>query len=166
MLIVIGAVLSAVLAAVNGLQLASLQRALGGLRLPESQLGGYDTGYVELIRSRMTDELLERYGASHYLWDLLFPLVFAGTIIVLVGYICAGRKIAWLLVVLPVLFAVADIAENLTLEALVSGPDVLSSEVAMASTLTVVKTVLLVMSIAAALAALLVRPRTPAGPST
>lgn len=165
-LIVIGVALSAVLAAVNGLQLASLQRALGGLALPESQLGGYDTGYIELVRGRMTDELLERYGASHYLWDLLFPLVFAATILTLVHYICKGRTIAWLLMVPPILFAAVDIAENLTLEALVNGPDVLSSEVAMASTLTVVKTVLLVASIAAALGALLVRPRTSPGQHT
>lgn len=158
-LIVMGTLLSAVLAAINGLQLASLKRALGGLPVPESQFGGYDAGYVELVRERMTDELLERYGASHYLWDLLFPLVFTATIILLISHIGAGRKASWLLMNPPVLFAAVDIAENLTLEALFNGPDVMASEVALASTLTVIKTVLLVMSIAAALSALLIRPR-------
>lgn len=161
-LIVAGVLLSAVLAGINGLQLASLQRALGGLRTPEAQLWGYDTGYIELVRARMTDELLERYGASHYLWDLLFPLVFAATIILLITRICRGRKIGWFLMVPPVLFVAVDITENLTLEALVAGPSVMASAVALASTLTIMKTVLFALSIASALLALLTRPRTPA----
>lgn len=121
MAILVGAALSAVLATINGLQLQSLERALGGLEAPEAQLGGYDAGYIELVRSRMTDELLERYDASHYLWDMLFPLVFAATIMLLIAYICAGRKRRWLLMLAPVLFAVVDIAENLTLESLMGG---------------------------------------------
>lgn len=162
MLIVAGVLLSAVLAGINGLQLASLQRAMGGLRTPEAQLWGYDSGYIELVRTRLTNELLERYGASHYLWDLLFPLVFAATIILLITRICAGRKIGWLLMVPPVLFAAVDIAENLTLEALVKGPEVMASVVALASALTIMKTVLFALSIASAFLALLTRPRTPA----
>jgi len=48
-LIVIGTLLSVVPAAIDGLQLASLKRALGGWPVPESPLSGYDSGYVELV---------------------------------------------------------------------------------------------------------------------
>lgn len=157
--IILGVLASVVLAAVNGLQLASLERALGGLRTPEAQLAGYDAGYIELVRLRMTDELLERYGASHYLWDMLFPVVFAGTVILLIARICAGRKRRWLLMVAPVLFAGVDIAENLTLEAVMTAPTIVVSTVTLASTLTIAKGVLLALSIMSALLALLTRPK-------
>ncbi len=146
------------LAAVNGLQLASLERALGGVSTPETQVGGYDVEYVELVQSRMTDELLERYGASHYLWDLLFPLVFAATLIVLIFHLGAGRKRRYLLILGPVLFAVVDIAENITLEFLITSPDIAPDIVSLASALTIAKTVLLGVSLLCALLALLIRP--------
>lgn len=157
--IIVGGIFSAVLAAINGLQLASLERALGGLKTPEAQLGGYDAGYIALIRFRMTDELLERYGASHYLWDLLFPLVFAATIVMLIAYICAGRKRQWLLMLAPILFAAVDIAENLTLEALMIAPSVDVTTVTLAAVLTVMKVAFFAMSVVAALLALLTRPK-------
>lgn len=157
--ILVGAVLSVVLAAVNGLQLASIERALGGVGTPETQVGGYDVGYVELVQSRMTDELLERYGAYHYLWDILFPLVFAGTLILLIFRLCAGRKRRYLLVFAPALFAGVDIAENITLESLITSLDVAAGVVTLASALTIAKTVLLGLSLASALLALLTRPR-------
>lgn len=157
--LILGTLLSAVLAALNGLQLASLQRALNGLGMPESQLAGYDAGYVESIQAGMTDELYERYGAAHYLWGILFALVFAATLMLLILTITRGRKIAWLLAVAPVLYAATDIAENLTLEAVFAEVAIDSGTVALASTLTVLKTILFVASLAAALLALLVRPR-------
>lgn len=158
MAILVGAVLSIVFAVVNWLQLASLERALGDVSTPETQVGGYDVAHVELVQSRMTEELLERYGASHYLWGILFPLVFAATLVLLIFHLCAGRKRRYLLVLAPVLFAAVDIAENLTLEALMSSPDITAGTVALASALTIGKTVLLGLSLVAALLALLTRP--------
>ncbi|WP_162149401.1 hypothetical protein [Arthrobacter sp. Br18] len=157
--IVLGVLLSAVLAMINGLQLASLERALNGLRMPDTRLAGYDAGYVQAIQAGMTDELYERYGASHYLWDMLFPLVFAATLVLLITRITRGRRIARLLMVVPVLYAAVDIAENLTLEAVFSSAVIDSGTVALASTLTVLKAVLFIASLVAALLALLVRPR-------
>ncbi len=158
-MIVLGVLLSAVLAMINGLQLASLERALNGLRMPDTRLAGYDAGYVQAIQAGMTDELYERYGASHYLWDMLFPLVFAATLVLLITRITRGRRIARLLMVVPVLYAAVDIAENLTLEAVFSSAVIDSGTVALASTLTVLKAVLFIASLVAALLALLVRPR-------
>lgn len=157
--IVLGVLLSVVLAMINGLQLASLERALNGLGMPDTQLGGYDAGYVESVQAGMTDELYERYGASHYLWDLLFPLVFAATLVLLILRVTRGRKIALLLLIVPVLYAAVDIAENLTLEAVFASETIDSGTVALASTLTVLKTVLFAASVVAAILALLVRPK-------
>ncbi|MHA7273306.1 hypothetical protein ACX80Z_07725 [Arthrobacter sp. TMT4-20] len=157
--IIAGFILTVVLATVNWLQLASLERALGGVSVPETQLFGYGVGYVEVIHSQMTDELLERYGASHYLWDVLFSLAFALTLIMLARRIARGRKILWLLMLVPVLFAAVNIAENLVLEALMGSDQITSQAVMVASTLTVLKTILFVLSLATALLTLGTRPR-------
>lgn len=158
-IILLGLILSAVLATINWLQLASLERALEGVAVPETQLLGYGADYVEGVRARMTDELLERYGASHYLWDVLFSLVFAATLILMVRRIARGRKIRWLYMVVPVLYVLVNIAENLVLEALFASEAVTSQAVAFASTLTVLKVALFVLSLVAALLTLGTRPR-------
>ncbi|WP_192476637.1 hypothetical protein [Arthrobacter sp. AET 35A] len=157
--IIVGFILSVVLAAINWLQLGSLERALGGVAVPETQLFGYDVGYVEVVRTLMTDELLERYGAAHYLWDVLFSLAFALTLILLARRIARGRKILWLLMVVPVLYAAVNIGENFALEALMGSDTITSQAVMLASTFTVLKTVLFVLSLATALLTLGTRPR-------
>ncbi|MBG6217096.1 hypothetical protein IWX75_001550 [Arthrobacter sp. CAN_A6] len=157
--IVLGVLLSAVLATINGLQLASLQRALNGLGMPDTQLGGYDAGYVESVQAGMTEELYERYGATHYLWDMLFPLVFAATLVLLILRVTRGRKVALLLMIAPILYAAVDVAENLTLEAVFASGTIDSGTVALASALTVLKTIFFIASLVAALLALLVRPK-------
>ena len=158
-IIIAGFILTVVLATINWLQLASLERALGGVSVPETQLFGYSVDYVETIDTLMTDELLERYGASHYLWDVLFSLAFALTLILLARRIARGRKILWLLVLVPVLYAAVNIAENLALEALMGSEQMTSQAALFASTLTVLKTVFFVLSLATALLTLGTRPR-------
>lgn len=147
------------LATINGLQLASLQRALNGLGMPDTQLGGYDAGYVESVQASMTDELYERYGATHYLWDMLFPLVFAATLVLLILRVTRGRKVASLLMIVPIVYAAVDVAENLTLEAVFASGTIDPGTVALASALTVLKTILFITALIAALLALLVRPK-------
>ncbi|WP_159801274.1 hypothetical protein [Arthrobacter zhaoguopingii] len=164
LLIIAGVVVSAVLAAINGLQLASLQRATGGLAMPDTLLTGYDSDYITRVQSRMTDELYERYGASHYLWDVLFPVVFAATVMLLISTITRGRKIRWFLLPVPVVYVVVDITENLLLEAVFAAESLGPGAVAAASTFTILKFVLFAAAVAAGLAALLTRPKNAAPP--
>ncbi len=158
-MIIAGVLLSTVLAAINGLQLASLERATEGLAMPDTRLTGYDADYIARVQERMTDELYERYGASHYLWDILFPVVFAATLILLISRITRGRKIRWLLLPIPVIFVVIDITENLILEATFAADVLDPGAVAAASTFTVLKFILFAACLAAGLAALLTRPK-------
>lgn len=159
-LIVAGVLLSAVFAAINGLQLASIQRALNGLAMPETFAGGYQPGYVAEVQSLMTDALYERYGAAHYLWGVLFPVVFAATLILLIQRIAGQRKIRWLLLPIPVIYLCIDISENLFIEAMFATTPVDPSTVAAASTLTVLKFILFAGCLIAALIALFTRPKT------
>jgi hypothetical protein len=161
LLILLGLLLSAVLATINGLQVASLQRALEGLALPETQFFGYPHDYIEAVRLRMTDELLERYGAVHYLWDVLCPIVFAATLVLLAQRVARGRKIRYLYMAVPVLYAVVDIAENLALESLFNADLTTPEAVGFASTLTVLKGILFVLALVTALLTLATRPRKP-----
>ncbi|MHA7154665.1 hypothetical protein [Arthrobacter sp. TMN-50] len=158
-IVVLGLVLTAVLATINWLQLASIERALGGQTLPEARLLGYDVEDIEAVRALMTDELLERYGASHYLWDTLFPLVFSATLILLIFKIARGRKLRWVYAAVPTLYAIVDIAENLALEALFGSATVTTQTVAFASTLTALKAGMFILSLITALITLGTRPR-------
>lgn len=161
--IILGLVLSAALATINWLQLASLERALSGVAVPETRLLGYGIEEIEEVRLLMTDELLERYGASHYLWDMLFPLVFGATLILLILKIARGRKVRWAYAVVPVLFAAVNITENLVLEALLASDTVTTQAVTFASTLTVLKAVLFFLCIVIVLITLGTRPRQQSG---
>lgn len=158
--IILGLLLSAMLATINWLQLASLERGLEGVSVPETQVFGYSIEYVDSVRVLMTDELLERYGAAHYLWGPLFAAVFATTLILLARKIAAGRKIRWLYIAIPALYAIADITENLVLEALFASGTATSQAVAFAATLTVLKGILFVLALVTALLTLITRPRT------
>lgn len=157
--IIVGFILTAVLATINWLQLASLERSLGGVSVPETQLLGYGVDYVGVVDAQMTDELLERYGASHYLWDVLFSIAFALTLAMLARRIARGRKTLWFLIPIPVLYAAVNIAENFALEALMGADQITSQAVMFASTLTVLKTILFVLSLATVLLTLGTRPR-------
>ena len=127
--------------------------------MPETFMAGFQPGYVAQVQLLMTDELYERYGASHYLWDLLFPLVFAATLVLLIWRITAQRKIKWVLLPIPVIYLCIDISENLFIEAMFATTPVDPGTVAAASTLTVLKFILFAGCVAVALIALLTRPR-------
>ncbi|MHA7277782.1 hypothetical protein [Arthrobacter sp. HLT1-21] len=157
--ILAGVLVSVVFAALNALQLGSLQRALDGLAMPETFMTGYQPGYVGQVQSLMTDELYEQYGAAHYLWGVLFPVVFAATLVLLIWRLTARRRIRWLLLPIPVIYLCVDIAENILIETMFAAIPVDPGTVAIASAFTVLKFVLLAACFAVILIALQVRPR-------
>ena len=129
------------------------------MAIPDKQLLGYGVEDVEMVRALLSDELRERYGASHYLWDPLFAVAFATTLVLLVLKIAGGRKIRWVYAAVPVLYAATDIAENLVLEALFASEAISAQTVSLASTLTTLKAVLFILCIVTALITLGTRPR-------
>lgn len=157
-LIVCGVLASAVLGAIGWLRLTSMQKALGGPALPDQLPTGYDLAYVERVQADMTGELYESYAAVHYVWDILFPLAVAATLMLLIIQITGGgAKLLFLLV--PLIYAVVDIAENFLIEAMFAMDSISEGFVALTSTFTVLKFILFAACLLVALLTLLTRPR-------
>ncbi|MBM7782363.1 hypothetical protein [Arthrobacter tumbae] len=147
-LIIAAGVVSVASLALGWLQLQSVQRAIG-IPLPDMMVGGYDAGYVQSVRDLLDAAVIERYQSVHYLWFLLFPVAFAGLIILLVRRFSGRSPLRWLFYAIAVLYAAVHIAENFVLEATLASVEVTASEVAFASFLTTAKFVLFAAAVLA-----------------
>lgn len=141
------------------LTLNQLTQLSGGLPMPDSLVGGFDQGFVEQLRRVLTGDALGQLNYVHKTAGTLFPLIFGFTWLLLIGSNVAAKPVRWALWSLPLLFVVARLWGNVAIDAMMSAPTLQPGQVALASALTVVGWVLLVLSLLAGGAAVLLGRR-------
>ncbi|MEE1622246.1 hypothetical protein ACQ3I4_10850 [Zafaria sp. Z1313] len=114
-----------------------------GLAMPDQLAGGYDAAHVEALRAAMDDDARGQLNYLHKTAGLLFPLFLAlVTMLAVAVHVERGWK-RWSLWAVPMAFAVVDLWENNAIDALFQATPPDASAVALASTLTVLRWVLL-----------------------
>jgi hypothetical protein len=153
---------------VHLLTLNQLTQLSGGLAMPDSLIGGFDQGYVEHLRAAMDGDARGQLNYVHKTAGMLFPLIFGFSWLLLIGTKVARRPLRWALMAVPLLFAVVRLWGNAAIDAMMSADTADAGQVAMASGLTVAGWVLLVLSLAAGGAAVLLgrKRASSAAPST
>lgn len=141
------------------LTLNQLSQLTGGLAMPDSLLGGFDSAYIEQLRAAMDDDARGQLNYLHKTAGTLLPLIFGFTWLLLIGTNVARKSLRWALWAVPLLFVVARVWGNTVIDAVLSAETVDAGQVALASGLTVAGWVLLVLSLLAGLAAVFLPKR-------
>jgi hypothetical protein len=115
-----------------------------GVPMPDQLIGGYDAGYVEVLRATMDEDARGQLNYLHKTAGLLFPLFFALTTMLAVNLHVPRGMLRWALWAVPMLFAVVDLWENAAIDAMLAASRLDPGAVALASTLTVGRWVLLI----------------------
>lgn len=136
------------------LTLNQMTQLTGGLAMPDSLFGGYDAAYIDQLRSTMDVDARGQLRYLHKTAGTLFPLIFAGVWLVLIGNNVPRGLLRGLLWAPPLLFAVVDLWENFAIDALLGSATPDAGAVALASALTLTRWVLLAASLLAAVIAL------------
>ncbi|MDJ0457324.1 hypothetical protein PUN71_008955 [Arthrobacter sp. NQ7] len=142
------------------LTLDQLTQLTQGLAMPDSLVGGFDPAYISRLQGVMNSDALGQLNYVHKTAGTLFPLIFGFTWLLLIGTNVARKALRWALWALPLLFVVVRLWGNVAIDAMLGtqGPD--AGQVAMASGLTIAGWVLLVLSLLAGAAAVLLNRRT------
>jgi hypothetical protein len=153
---------------VHLLTLNQLTQLSGGLAMPDSLIGGFDQGYVGHLRAAMDGDARGQLNYVHKTAGMLFPLIFGFSWLLLIGTNVARKPLRRALWAAPLLFAVVRLWGNAAIDAMMSADTVDAGQVALASGLTVAGWVLLVLSLVAGGAAVIVgrKHASPAAPST
>ncbi|WP_211879424.1 hypothetical protein [Pseudarthrobacter albicanus] len=153
---------------VHLLTLNQLTQLSGGLAMPDSLIGGFDQGYVEHLRAAMDGDARGQLNYVHKTAGMLFPLIFGFSWLLLIGTNVARKPLRWALWAVPMLFAVVRLWGNGAIDAMMSADTVDGGQVALASGLTLAGWVLLVLSLVAGGAAVLLgrKRASSAAPST
>jgi hypothetical protein len=139
------------------LTLNQLTQLSGGLAMPDSLVGGFDQGHVERLRAAMDGDARGQLNYVHRTAGMLFPLIFAFSWLLLIGTNVARKPLRWALWAVPLLFAVVRLWGNAAIDAVLSADTVDAGQIALASGLTVAGWVLLVLSLVAGGAAVLLK---------
>ncbi|KIC67556.1 hypothetical protein [Pseudarthrobacter phenanthrenivorans] len=142
------------------LTLDQLTQLTQGLAMPDSLVGGFDPAYISRLQDVMNSDALGQLNYVHKTAGTLFPLIFGFTWLLLIGTNVARKALRWALWALPLLFVVVRLWGNVAIDAMLGtqGPD--AGQVAMASGLTIAGWVLLVLSLLAGAAVVLLNRRT------
>ncbi|MHA7239736.1 hypothetical protein [Arthrobacter sp. TMS1-12-1] len=130
------------------LTLGQMTQLSGGLPMPDMMIGGYDAGHLERLHAAMDDDARGQLSYLHRTAGTLFPLIFAFAWLLLIQ-LGTGRR--WLRLVLwcpVILFVVVDLWENVAIDAVLATATPDAGAVLLASTLTVLRWVLLALSVA------------------
>lgn len=137
--------------------LPQLRQLSGGLAMPDTLFGGYGTEYLQQVRSGLGADGAGQYSFWHRTADTMFPLIFALSWLLLIGTQLRRGLARWLCWAPVLLYVVADLGENLAIDAALAADPVGSANPA--SALTVAKSVLFVLSLAAGAAAVFLKRR-------
>jgi hypothetical protein len=143
------------------LTMDQLRQLSTGLAMPDSLIGGFDPAYIGRLHAIMDDDARGQLNYVHKTAGTLFPLVFGFTWLLLIGTSVARKTVRWALWALPLLFVVVRLWANVAIDGVLSSETADAGQVALASGLTVAGWVLLVLSLLAGAAAVLLRTRKP-----
>ncbi|WP_142059918.1 hypothetical protein [Pseudarthrobacter sp. B4EP4b] len=135
------------------------QLTTGGLAMPDSLIGGFDANYIGQLHTAMDDDGRGQLNYVHKTAGTLFPLIFGFTWLLLIGTSVARKALRWALWALPLLFVVVRLWANVAVDGVLASATPDAGQVALASGLTVAGWVLLVLSLLAGAAAVLLRKR-------
>ncbi|THJ66697.1 hypothetical protein E8P82_07050 [Arthrobacter echini] len=131
------------------LALGQMTQLSDGLAMPDMMVGGYDTEYVQRLRGAMDDDARGQLSYLHKTAGTLFPLIFAFAWLLLIQLNTGRRRLRWVLWSPVILFVVVDLWENIAIDTALAQSSPEPGAVALASTLTVLRWVLLVVSLGA-----------------
>ncbi len=129
------------------------------MAMPDSLVGGFDAGYIGRLQEVMNGDALGQLSYVHKTAGTLFPLIFGFTWLLLIGTNVARKGLRWALWALPMLFVVVRLWGNVAIDSMMGTPGPDAGQVALASGLTVAGWVLLVLSLLAGAAAVLLNSR-------
>ncbi|KNH21795.1 hypothetical protein ACU18_02595 [Arthrobacter sp. ZBG10] len=144
---------------VHLLTLDQLRQLTVGLAMPDSLVGGFDPAYIDRLHSVMNDDARGQLNYVHKTAGTLFPLIFGFTWLLLIGTNVARKALRWALWALPLLFVVVRLWANVAIDGMLATEPADPGQVALASVLTVAGWVLLVLSLLAGGAAVVLRTR-------
>ncbi len=143
------------------LTLEQLRDLSTGLAMPDSLIGGFDSAYISQLRAVMDDDTRGQLNYVHKTAGTLFPLIFGFTWLLLIGTNVARKALRWALWSLPLLFVVVRLWGNAAIDGVLASGTADAGQVALASGLTVAGWVLLVLSLLAGAAAVVLGARKP-----
>ncbi|MDQ0924790.1 hypothetical protein QF038_003298 [Pseudarthrobacter sp. W1I19] len=135
------------------------QLTTGGLAMPDSLIGGFDAHYIGQLHATMDDDARGQLNYVHKTAGTLFPLIFGFTWLLLIGTSVPRKALRWALWALPLLFVVVRLWANVAIDGVLASETPDAGQVALASGLTIAGWVLLVLSLLAGAAAVLLKPR-------
>ncbi|MDQ0675915.1 hypothetical protein QFZ36_003476 [Pseudarthrobacter siccitolerans] len=141
------------------LTLDQLRQLSQGLPMPDSLIGGFDPAYIGQLHAVMNDDARGQLNYVHKTAGTLFPLIFGFTWLLLIGTNVARKTLRWALWALPLLFVVVRLWANAAIDGVLASEAPDAGQVALASGLTVAGWVLLVLSLLAGAAAVLLRKK-------
>lgn len=139
------------------LTLNQMTQLSGGLAMPDSLVGGFSVEYVGELRARMNEDALGQLSYIHKTAGTLFPLIFGSSCLLLIGTNVANKALRRLLWALPLLFIIIRLSANVAVDTAVASPSPEPGAVVLASFLTVAGWVLLLLSVVAGGAAVVLR---------
>jgi hypothetical protein len=141
------------------LTLDQLRQLSGGLAMPDSLIGGFDPGYIGQLQAAMDADARGQLNYVHKTAGTLFPLIFGFTWLLLIGTNVARKALRWALWALPLLFVVVRLWGNVAVDGMLASDAPDAGQVSLASGLTVAGWVLLVLSLLAGAAAVVLNAR-------
>ncbi|GAB2891520.1 hypothetical protein GCM10027027_03160 [Neomicrococcus lactis] len=138
----------------HGMVLNQMADLSNGITMPDQLMLGYGTDHVEALRAAMNSDAVGQLTYVHKTAGLMFPLFFALASLLAIGLSVPRGLLRWGLWIVPMAFTVLDLWENNAIDALFTGA-LDPGAVALASTLTIIRWVLLFLSFGAVCGALI-----------
>jgi hypothetical protein len=146
---------------VHLLTLNQLTQLTGGLAMPDTLPGGFDTAYIGQLHGVMDDAARGQLNYVHKTAGTLFPLIFGFTWLLLIGTNVVRKQLRWALWAVPLLFVVVRLWGNVAIDSVLASETPDAGQVALASGLTVAGWALLVLSLLAGAAVFFLGAKTP-----
>lgn len=136
-----------------------------GLAMPQSMVTGFDVAHVQALRAAMDVDALGQLNYLGKTAGTLFPLIFAGTALTFIAIGVGKKYLRWSLFALPLAFAVISLWSNGAVDSMLGAPALDPGQVSLASTLVTLSWVLLIATLLAMGASLVLGRKKKAEPA-